>query len=291
MSAHGLPAAAPSDPLLRVGASDSLGDDRFVVVCSAQAAPVPVLLAHAVRQAGLVAAYEGYALPVDHRIVLNELGYRVVAGDRELELDDAELVLSVVCTEVTRRRGVLWELRHDVRVEADGHALGSGSARLRFLSPALYRFARGASGAESVRDAESSPSDPLPAPVTGAHAGCARDDDVLLAATERPDTWRLRVLPTRMRAFVEVVDHVPGLILAEAARQAVHARSAPAVVAVRRLTATFARYADPHRAALIRVVEEDSGGSRVLVTQADEEVFNARVEWSAPFRRAAPPGG
>lgn len=279
-----VPAEFVDDSPVRPRAWRPEGADRFVVTCSGADDRAPVLLAHAVRQAGLVVAYCGYRLPADHRVVLGELNYAVDA-DEPPDVDD--LTLCVACPEVERRRGGLWGLHYEIELTSAGRTIGRGSARLRFLSPAVYRFARRSAQPSTVDDAGQHGAE-AGVPVPADRAGCARGQDVLLAETGLPDTWRLRVPPDRLRVFGAPADHVPGMVLVEAARQAVLARRHPVPFAPQRFASTFVRYAEPGPAILVRVLEDDAGALRVLIIQRDDKLFQARIDGKADRTIAVP---
>ncbi|WP_442819295.1 AfsA-related hotdog domain-containing protein [Streptomyces sp. NBC_01236] len=68
---------------------------------------------------------------------------------------------------------------------------------------------------------------PLPPPAGLTPFGRDRFEDAVLAATDRPDRWQLRVDTTHPALFDHLVDHAPGILLLEAARQAARAHGTP----------------------------------------------------------------
>ncbi|WP_142212826.1 AfsA-related hotdog domain-containing protein [Streptomyces sp. SLBN-118] len=58
----------------------------------------------------------------------------------------------------------------------------------------------------------------LPPPACLTPFGRDRFEDVVLAATDRPDRWQLRVDTTHPILFDHLVDHAPGMLLLEPAR-------------------------------------------------------------------------
>jgi 2-oxo-3-(phosphooxy)propyl 3-oxoalkanoate synthase len=255
----------------------AVGADRIVLTCRGIPTRTPAYLGHAVREAGRTAAYEWLGVPRDHRLALAGLAYRTAASPDGYAGD---LVVDVARTDTSHRRGALWELGYDVTVRAGERTLGTGSGRLRFLPPSLVRFIQGAAGPPPESGDE---------PAAGAGAA---DGGLLQRAGGAADAdgarWLLRVPQARLRAC-GVVDHVPGIVLVEAAEQAATSYFAPAPVLVRRCVATFARFVSPTAASLVAACPAGDG-VEIRVTQDGAEMFRAEVAVDADVG-ADPTGG
>lgn len=187
-----------------------VGDDRHD----------PLLVAEAMRQAAMLAFHAGYGIPVGYQFLMSGLDY--VCHQEHL---------TVGAPHRDRRGGVL------LRPEVAGRAPGAGACRLggapgrltaatgmgetRFSTPKAYRRMRGEAPAEGI-------SIPQTAPVSPVLAGRARAEDVVLSETGRDGVWELRVDTRHPTLFQRPNDHVPGMLLLEAARQAAWLAVGPA---------------------------------------------------------------
>ncbi|WP_345942970.1 AfsA-related hotdog domain-containing protein [Streptomyces sp. SID2119] len=124
----------------------------------------------------------------------------------------------------------------------------------------------------SSKGATSSPHGPsLPSP---AHVGRSSVRDVVLSPTSTAHPWQLRVDTTHTVLFDHPHDHVPGLVLLEAADQIARAEAQPQAAIPVAFDTTFHRYVGFDRPCVLTAepVEPDAQGrSRVLVSasQAD----------------------
>ncbi|MER7155131.1 AfsA-related hotdog domain-containing protein, partial [Streptomyces lydicus] len=85
---------------------------------------------------------------------------------------------------------------------------------------------------------------PLPTCVPPRLTGSTSEHDVLLSPTDRPDSWLLRIAPGHAAVVNPANDHVPGMVLLDAAQQAAHALTAPGTFVPYAFNTTFHRYAE-----------------------------------------------
>ncbi|MGA5818741.1 ScbA/BarX family gamma-butyrolactone biosynthesis protein [Kitasatospora sp. NPDC094028] len=216
----------------------------------------PVLMAETVRQAGLLIGHAGFGVPHDHHLTLADLSYALgETGLTGLAVTPGpvSLMLAVHCEDVRIRHGRLDSLRVTAEISRDGHPVGHGSGRLRVLTPAGYARLRG-----PVRH----PAEPAPppAPVAPGLVGRTEPADVVLSPTLRPDSWLLRTDPTHPVLADPGLDHVPGMLVLEAARQAAQRLRHPEPVAPVQLVTAFEHYIEPDRPCLVRAVREPAPG-------------------------------
>ena len=235
----------------------------------------PLLFAETVRQAGLLISHLGYKVPLAHAALMRNLSYDVTAAGLSCAGTPTNLILSASCTDVRLRKDVLvgFTITTVLRRGLELEPVGIGRGELQCISPAAYRRLRGGAGAVSP------PTEPvpLPEPVSPALVGKDARADVVLSRTDAEDTWLLRCDTTHPVLFDHPVDHVPGMALIEAMRQAAHCMLYPQRTAMVRLRATFERYVELSEPTAVRAITEgiEADGSvrvRVELTQSDRQV-------------------
>ncbi|MER5861921.1 ScbA/BarX family gamma-butyrolactone biosynthesis protein [Kitasatospora sp. NPDC002040] len=190
----------------------------------------PVLWLETVRQAGVYVAHRFYGVPISHQFVL--------AG-AEFTIEDPQApqygaTPHTVSLDVTLqppaqdRRHFVVELEAVVRI--DGRRCGRVAMRGQAVDTRRYSVLR-------RRNAPSSDSltpfdRPAQVPLPPAAVGRQHEWDVVLAAwPDRADSWQLSLDPQHSVFFDHATDHLPGMALVEAFRQAVSLtggqRSAP----------------------------------------------------------------
>ncbi|MFJ4185647.1 ScbA/BarX family gamma-butyrolactone biosynthesis protein [Kitasatospora sp. NPDC089509] len=252
----------------------------------------PVLMAETVRQAGLLIGHAGFGVPRDHHFVMEDLGYAL--GESGLPglavtAGPASLMLTVGCQDVRMRHGRLASLRVQAEITRDGLRIGHGSGQLRVITPASYERLRGHRTVAPARP---------PEPAAPELVGRAEPADVVLSPTLRPDTWLLRADADHPVLFDHELDHVPGMLVLEAARQAAQRLHHPEPVVPVELVTSFDRYIELDRPCYVRAVRERTPDGRrtpVLVrllqdgrTAAECRLLTAPVDGPrVPVRRDA----
>ncbi|GAA2910976.1 ScbA/BarX family gamma-butyrolactone biosynthesis protein [Streptomyces mexicanus] len=234
----------------------------------------PLLVAETIRQAGVLVCHTVHEVPLGHRFLM--WGLRTEVHPRHLTVGDrpADLDLDVDFTEL-KRSGSRLEGRYTVTIRREGDLVATGGAHFSCTAPAVYRRLRGERHGVRPRreDVVGAALAPLPPAVVGRTEAC----DVVLSPTGTPRRWQLRPDIAHPVLFDHPDDHVPGMVLLEAARQAATA-AAPAGTAVlpRSLDSTFQRYVEFDSPCWIEaaVSAHDQGSTvRVTGTQNDETVF------------------
>ncbi|MFG2871835.1 ScbA/BarX family gamma-butyrolactone biosynthesis protein [Streptomyces sp. NPDC048338] len=180
----------------------------------------PMMAAETIRQVGAILAHVGFEVPLGHQFLMWELNYRVEPLLTEIGGAPAELRLDVTCSDIRRRAGRLTGLRYEVVARQGGRVLATGSARYTCTSPEVYRRLRG----DRLTDPQPGTVPPA-APVEPGTVGRDRTADVVLSPTGHANHWRLRVDTRHPVLFDHPGDHIPGMVLLEAARQAVHGQA------------------------------------------------------------------
>ncbi len=225
----------------------------------------PVLLAETARQAAIHLSHRFHDIPLGHPFVLGEIS---------VELDETlpaltDAVLETHCRRAAGhpRRACL-ELDATVRAAGREAARAAGRARVRWEAMEPRRYAllrrRGATA--------SGPADPGAdgaVALSPALLGLRQDRDVLLAADAgRSGRWWLRLDPGHPVLFDHPSDHIPGMALVEAFRQAAGltavARGAVAPDRVRdvsALTVEFTSFGEPDLPVAITVEPAGTAGA------------------------------
>ncbi|MFJ5996948.1 ScbA/BarX family gamma-butyrolactone biosynthesis protein [Streptomyces sp. NPDC092370] len=240
----------------------------------------PMVVGETLRQASMVLAHAEFGAPADTHFVMWDL--TVCVDPSALLLADAAepVEVDVVCSEIRRRGRGLHSMRTTMEFRRAGRFVARGTGSTGCTSPRAYRRLRAAK-----LDAPDTPVPLLPG-IPPRAAGRARPEDVVLAPADRPGVWHLRVDTGHPVLFQRPNDHVPGMILFEAARQAATAASGLRPFLPGTMTAGFTRYAELHSPCRIEteVLTEHPGETTVRVSgrQDGESVFTATLTCARP---------
>lgn len=173
------------------------------------------LMAETIRQSGLLLSHAGYGLAPGHAILMETMTHRLDREGLRMDACPAEFVLQISCTNVKRRGTTLAALTINAMIWRDDRLVGSGSGSCKCVTPAVYARLRGRdAGVPAGGRAK------LPEPVLPALVGRRDPDDVVLSPIGEEGCWLLRTNRDHPVLFDHPVDHVPGMLLLEAARQA-----------------------------------------------------------------------
>ncbi|MFJ4909836.1 ScbA/BarX family gamma-butyrolactone biosynthesis protein [Streptomyces sp. NPDC093249] len=174
----------------------------------------PLLVAETIRQTAMLIAHAELGVPVDDQFVMWGLGYDVDPEALAVDGLPSDVTVDVVCSDLSSRGGRLRDLRITAVLTRGDRFLGTGSARTSCTSALAYRRIRGDRMAALGRPV------PLIPAVAPEPVGRKGSEDVVLGPGTRPGQWRLRVNTGHTTLFRRPNDHVPGMLLLEAARQA-----------------------------------------------------------------------
>ncbi|GAA2125993.1 ScbA/BarX family gamma-butyrolactone biosynthesis protein [Kitasatospora saccharophila] len=241
----------------------------------------PLLVVESVRQALALLTHSFHHVPLGHRLGLERLRAAVDPAALAVGSEPATVSLLITHPEVKRRR--LGSLHCTSRIEVHRAGRPVGSAELAYTTypPALYDRLRGryADAARAFAQAL-----PLTPPVAADLVGRHLERDVVLSPTAAEHHWQLRVDPGHRILFDHPHDHVPGMVLLEAAAQAGRVVAGTPVLPVA-FDARFSRYVEFDRACLLTAEalpagpadQEGTGRVRVDATQDGAAVFSVTV--------------
>lgn len=234
----------------------------------------PLLVAETVRQCGALLAHAAYEVPLGHQFVLQELSADTRPEHLAVGAAPAEPVVDITVEEVRRRAGRPVALRYDAVVHLGGERVAAGRIAVSWTKESVYRRLRGGRTADvgALRLPR-----PLPPPLPADSVGRSLGTDVLLAPDARPGRWRLHVDTAHPVFFDHPLDHIPGMLLLEAARQAVRAREGGADRVPVSFDAVFHQYAELDRPVWIEVSGAGDSDVQVVALQGESAVFECRV--------------
>ncbi|MFD3537574.1 ScbA/BarX family gamma-butyrolactone biosynthesis protein [Streptomyces sp. NPDC058664] len=224
----------------------------------------PFLVAETIRQATMLVAHADLGVPVDDQFVMWDLHYD--ADPEALTVDGlpSEIVVDVLFPELDTRRGKPRNLSTAVRLTRGGRLLATGGGLAACTSAPAYRRLRGERMAVLGRPV------PLIQGVAPHLVGRRRPQDVVLGPGPRAGTWQLRINTGHTTLFRRQNDHVPGMLLLEAARQAATATVGGGGFLPTAMDISFERYAELDSPCWIEAEAE-------TVTAADRTTTVVRV--------------
>ncbi|WP_327177408.1 hypothetical protein OG599_20380 [Streptomyces sp. NBC_01335] len=199
----------------------------------------PLLLIECVRQAIPMLCHAAYGVPQGFRQAWSDLRFVFEPAVLASRGVPADAELDVVCTDIVRRGTRIAGMTMSVQASLKGVPAARVQTRFSNQSPAIYERLRGAYTVEEAHARALAPGRPVPPPLVGRE----RAADVVLSPSPAPDRWYLRSDLNHPVLFDHPVDHVPGMLLLEAARQAALAAS-PQRSAVLGMRTVFKRYAE-----------------------------------------------
>ncbi|MEW2123416.1 ScbA/BarX family gamma-butyrolactone biosynthesis protein [Streptomyces sp. NPDC007259] len=209
----------------------------------------PLLIAETMRQAAMLVCHAELGVPLGDAFVMWELSYTTAAGHLVLGDEPWDVMVEVSCSDIRRRGRSLGSMRVDFVLRRDGGVLATCGSRISCTSAAAYRRLRG-------HRAAAAPASLLPA-LAPHTAGRTSERDVVLAPPVAPGRWPLRLDMRHPTLFGRPNDHVPGILLLEAARQAATA-TVPGFLPVS-LRSDFLRYVELDRPCRIEATTAPEG--------------------------------
>ncbi|WP_432101465.1 ScbA/BarX family gamma-butyrolactone biosynthesis protein [Streptomyces sp. WAC 04229] len=235
----------------------------------------PMLFAESVRQSIPLISHVGYAVPLGHHLIWRYFTFEVVPEAMRSAAQDTTVEMRIHCRNVVRRAGSLSALTLHVTAVREGRLLGTATARFSSHSPAVYRRLRG--GTPDAHDTLSMVDTP-PAGLPAARIGRNCAADAVLADADT--TWLLRCDSSHPIYFDHAVDHAPGMLLLEAARQAALASSPSPANYPFRFESAFLRYVELTQECEVTAVPPEAGAAghfHVTATQNGHTAFSSTV--------------
>lgn len=179
----------------------------------------PLLLCETIRQTFPLLVHAAYGVPFDYQLIWSRFRYSVTPESMRINRTPADISLRVNCSDIVYRGSLPAGLTMHLEISRGGALLAVANTTFRCHAPAVYRRLRpGRTDREQTFVDAPPPAPPLP------HDACGRNraQDVVLAPTDQDRRWQLRANTEHPVLFDHPVDHVPGMVLLEAARQVAH---------------------------------------------------------------------
>ncbi|SCK57007.1 ScbA/BarX family gamma-butyrolactone biosynthesis protein [Streptomyces sp. WMMB 322] len=260
----------------------------------------PMLLVETTRQVLPLIAHAAYGVPPGHQLIWDHHHCTFSTPFLPVTGAPAEVVLHLSAAEAPVRGKRPRRITLSMTVRSAGRVIGSASTVYTAHSPQIYGRLRGP-GTPSPPDAMAAALAPPPA-LTPSLVGRESEREVVLAPAGVGSGGRrqLRVLTTSPWLFDHPVDHAPGMLLMEAARQSAHLAAAPHRPGLTRMEAEFHRYVDLDAPSWVEVSPgPDEAGDEdrparertltVSVTQHGKEAFTGLVGFRTEAGNAARP--
>lgn len=245
-----------------------------VFYASVDGSPDSALMAETLRQAGIYLSHI-CGVPLTHQFLLPSMSLTV----EETILDPSAptpVVVELDLSNMQLRSGLVSAFTLSARFLVDGVTIGRGEAVARIVGRAVYERYRG----KACIVPALSESDLL-----ACHeVGHSTQRNVALGQSRVVNVWPLRVDPTHPIFFDHPLDHVPGMFLLEAARQAVRAASKRPDADFASLEAKFVKVAELGHSNEVSVVLPEPGDERqevrVRITHDEDTLMTlvARVK-------------
>lgn len=246
---------------------------------------LPSLVIESIRQAVILVAHDGLGVPLGHQFLVSTAHHRI---DPALLLAPGapdRLELDVSVHDLKHRRGIPSALEARVVIRADGEIIGTGGGECSVMTPEVYRRLRRGRTETAWPAALAAP---LPAPLPPHSVGRTNACDVALSAGDAPGEWLLRADVSNPLMFDHPNDHMPAMVLLDAAQQAAHLTFGPRPFRPFSCVVSCSRYVEFDAPCTVRtdLTDEADGGWTLSVTghQGGEQVFEILFRGSAGTR-------
>jgi 2-oxo-3-(phosphooxy)propyl 3-oxoalkanoate synthase len=180
----------------------------------------PMLILESIRQTGLALSHFGFGIGFEQRSVMRDVNFELDPKTEPRALLSAtNLDIAVTCRDLIQRGKGLRGMTVELSFAADGLAFATGSGTIRWISASSYAALRARAGVvkldwDQLRWTTTTPPT-APSPIRAAA-------DALLAAEALSGDRRRLVVPLDHPVYFDhPLDHAPGMLLIDAAWQAV----------------------------------------------------------------------
>ncbi|YCH17934.1 hypothetical protein M1E17_03185 [Arthrobacter sp. D1-29] len=174
------------------------------------------LIAESLRQATILVAHAMEGVPLGQVFLMPDMAVQSLGGHAGDPGTPAEVHVLLDASVSRRNAHGPGAMRIKARFDVGGRAIATGTAGARLVDPESYARMRRRAGA----DGPSPQTKPLPAELVGHRFS----HNVVLGHEGPAGSWPLHVDGSNPTFFDHPLDHVPGLLMVEAVRQALRVR-------------------------------------------------------------------
>ncbi|WP_393096887.1 ScbA/BarX family gamma-butyrolactone biosynthesis protein [Streptomyces sp. LN325] len=202
----------------------------------------PLQAAETIRQTGLYLAHAELGVPLDHHFLMWNIHLTTHPQHLHIGPTPTDLTLTATCTTLRYKGKRLADFTMHIHITRNGHTTATGGGQFTCLTPTTYQRLR----QPHTNHPTPQPPTPHTPPTDPTPYGRTLPLDLVLTPTPTPHTWQLTPNPHHPILFDHTTDHIPGMVLLEAARQATHTHTHPTPTHLTTLHATFHRYTEHH---------------------------------------------
>lgn len=170
------------------------------------------LVVETLRQLTVLIAHTQLGVPLDRQFLMPTMSVAMASGATPDPWHPAEVTAEVLVREVKRTGQGIAGMRTIATFWVNGRKIAEGTASARIVAPDAY---------ERLRSRKMLPKQRLEVlPVSAGSVGHSSDWNVVVGKSDAPGCWPLRVDVSNPILFDHPLDHVPGVLLIEAVRQA-----------------------------------------------------------------------
>ncbi|MFD8003321.1 ScbA/BarX family gamma-butyrolactone biosynthesis protein [Streptomyces mirabilis] len=257
----------------------------------------PLQAAETIRQTGLYLAHAELGIPLGHQFLMRNLHLTTHPQHLAIGPTPTDLTLTATYTPHHPHTKRPTDFTMHITITRNGHPTATGTGRFTCLTPTTYQRLRhphtttpaGTSTAGTTTSTAGTQHQPLNPPPT--HYGRTLPHDIVLTPTPHPHTWQLTPNPHHPILFDHTTDHIPGMVLLEAAHQAATAHTHPTPTThptqPTTLHATFHQYTEHHTPTYItahttRNDNDPTPTTHITAHQNNTTVFTAQLTTHTP---------
>jgi hypothetical protein len=176
----------------------------------------PMMLLETVRQTGLALSHYGFGVPFEYKAVMQDIGFRIWPEREPRAVHAAtDVAITVHCEDLALRGNQLRSMTVVLAMSADGVHFATGTGSLSWLPEHTFQALRARTAG---RPAMPVTMPPALTPVASRFRAAA---DALIVAEDRMIDHRRILVPVDHPVYFDhPLDHVPGMLLIDAAWQA-----------------------------------------------------------------------
>ncbi|PBD02201.1 A-factor biosynthesis hotdog protein [Streptomyces sp. Ag82_O1-15] len=263
----------------------------------------PLQAAETIRQTGLYLAHAELGIPLGHHFLMRNLHLTTHPQHLTIGPTPTDLTLTATYTPHHPHTKRPTDFTMHITITRNGHPTATGTGRFTCLTPTTYQRLRHphtttadttttdttTSTSTSTSSTATQHQPPNPPPT---HYGRTLPHDIVLTPTPHPHTWQLTPNPHHPILFDHTTDHIPGMVLLEAAHQAATAHTHPTPTThpnhPTTLHATFHHYTEHHTPTYITTHTTRSNNSdpapttHITAHQNNTTVFTAQLTTHTP---------